>query len=65
MAGFMTVTYTFDCLFNKHLLHVSVGSCELITGELNISQALPSGSSQIGVKRKGRISMYGPSTTNN
>ena len=44
---------------------MSVGSCELITGELNISQALPSRSSQIGVKKKGRISMYGPSTTNN
>lgn len=44
---------------------MSVGRCELIMEELNISQTPPSGSSQAGVIRKGRISLYGPSTTNN
>lgn len=65
MTGFMIITYTFHCLFSKHLLHMSVGSRELIMGELNVSRIPPSGSSQTGVIRKGRISTYGPSTTNN
>ena len=65
MTGFMIITYTFDCLFNKQTMDMSAGRRELIMGELNTSQTPPSGSSQAGVIRKGRISLYGPSTTNN